>query len=182
MNYLPPIVQILLALMVATAAVYDIRYRRIPNRLVLGWLLLGIGLNIFLYETPGLRSAGLGMGLALLIYFPLYLVRAMGAGDAKLMAAIGAIVGPGNWLGIFFISAFLGGAVAVGRLLGAGRLRHTVLNAVFILKQLTCFRAPYAEREELDVNNPKAITLPHGAVVAGGALAFLAAAAIWAPR
>ena len=38
------------------------------------------------------------------------------------------------------------------------------------------------KKEELDVRSPKAVTLPHGVMIALGSLAFLAAAAIWAPR
>ena len=74
--------------MVAIAAVYDIRFRRIPNWLVLTGLVLGLGLNTFLFRWPGARASLLGIGLAFLIYFPLYLLRGMGAGDVKLMAAI----------------------------------------------------------------------------------------------
>ena len=182
MTYLPPVVQVLLALLVVTAAVYDLRFRRIPNWLVLCGLFLGFALNVLLYELSGLRLSGLGMGLALLVYFPLYLVRAMGAGDVKLMAAVGAIVGPWNWLGIFFISALLGGVIAVVRLLGRGRWLKTLSNIAYMLKELAYLRPPYLKEEELDVNSPKAVTLPHGSVVAVGALGFLIAAAIWAPR
>ncbi len=91
MTYLRPIVQVLLLLLVIPAALYDSRQRRVPNWLALAGLLLGIGLNSFLYESTGLLTSLKGLGVAFLIYFPLYLLRAMGAGDVKLMAAIGAI-------------------------------------------------------------------------------------------
>jgi hypothetical protein len=51
-----------------------------------------------------------------------------------------------------------------------------------MLKEMVFLRAPYMKREELDVNSPKAVTLPHGAMIAMGSLAYIAAAAIWAPR
>src|ERR1700693_5394870 len=132
----PPVIfQIVLVLLVAIAAVYDIRFRRIPNWLVLTGLGLGVGLNTFLFEWRGARSSLLGIGLAFLIYFPLYLLRGMGAGDVKLMAAIGAIVGAANWLGIFIITALLGGVVAMILLLARGRLRPAVLNIGFLLQR-----------------------------------------------
>ena len=110
MTYVPPIVQLLVALLVIPAAMFDFRSRRIPNWLTLTGLVLGIGLNSFLYETSGLLMALKGMGLALLIYFPLWLVRGMGAGDVKLMAMIGAIVGPANWLGVLLLTSAFGAA------------------------------------------------------------------------
>ncbi len=182
MSYLPPVMQVLLAALVVTAAAYDLRYRRIPNWLVLSGLFPGLALNLLLYGLAGLRISGAGLGLALLIYFPLYLVRAMGAGDAKLMAAIGAIVGPWNWLGIFVASALLGGLMAVILLLRRGRLGQTLINVAFIFKELASLRPPYLKHEALDVKSKAAVTMPHGAAVAAGALGFLAAAAIWAPR
>jgi prepilin peptidase CpaA len=176
-------------LVVGVAAWYDARYRRIPNWLVLTGLVLGLGLNAFLCNWSGClgrpgtgaRSSLLGIGLAFLIYFPLYLLRGMGAGDVKLMAAIGSIVGAANWFGIFVITALLGGVVAVFLLLSRGRLRNSLWNIGFLIQRLTSFKAPYA-REELDISSPKAIKLPHGVVIAGGSMLFLAAAWIWAPR
>ncbi len=182
MSYLPPIFQILLALIVVVAAAYDFRFRRIPNWLTLLGVILGWGLNIFLFEMIGLRTAAFGLGLAFLIYFPLYLLRGMGAGDVKLMGAVGSIVGPANWFGIFILTSILGGVVALILLLFKGRLFRTLSNVGYMLKEILFLRAPYMKKEELDVRSPKAVTLPHGVMIALGSLAFLAAAAIWAPR
>jgi prepilin peptidase CpaA len=182
MSYLPPILQILLALIVLIAAVYDIRFRRIPNWLTLLGVVLGFGLNLFLFEASGLRLAAFGLGLAFLIYFPLYLLRGMGAGDVKLMGAIGSIVGPWNWFGIFILTNIFGGLAAVTLLLFKGRLLKTFANVGYMLKEMLFLRAPYMKKEELDVKNPKALTLPHGVMIAVGSIAYLVAAAIWAPR
>jgi hypothetical protein len=51
-----------------------------------------------------------------------------------------------------------------------------------MLKEMVMLRAPYMKREELDVKSPKAVTLPHGVVIALGSLTYLAAALIWAPK
>src|SRR5215831_17994976 len=102
---------VLLSLVVA-AGVYDILYRRIPNWLVASGLAVGIALNLFLFGWTGLKSSLLGIGLAMAVYFPLYLLRGMGAGDVKLMMAVGAIVGPGTWFGILIFTGILGGVVA----------------------------------------------------------------------
>jgi prepilin peptidase CpaA len=170
-----------LVILVLVAAVYDARFRRIPNWLVLGGLVLGLGFNALLFEWRGLRYSLLGLGLGLLIYFPLYLLRGMGAGDVKLMAAIGSIVGAANWFGIFVVTALIGGVVAIILLLMRARLRDSLWNVGFLLKRLGTLQLPYA-REELDISSPKSIKLPHGLVIACGSLLFIIGAWTWAPR
>jgi hypothetical protein len=51
-----------------------------------------------------------------------------------------------------------------------------------MFSELIHFRPPYLQKEELDVKSPKAATMPHGVAIAIGCGAFLAAAAIWAPK
>jgi hypothetical protein len=60
-----------------------------------------------------------------------------------------------------------------------GRALTTLANVGFILKELVRFRAPHLKREDLDVANPDALRLPHGAVIALGAIGFVSAAKIW---
>jgi prepilin peptidase CpaA len=181
MYNLPPILQFLVAAVALVAGVYDIRYRRIPNWLVLPALLLGFLLNGFLYLGEGLLRSALGMGLAMLIYFPLYLLRGMGAGDVKLMAALGALVGPANWLFIFVVSALLGGVLAVILTLATGRFRQTLRNLGFMLWEMAHLRPPHLRSEELDIKSPKAVKLPHGAVIALGSIAYLGTGALLGP-
>lgn len=171
--------QWLLLGLVVLAGVYDIMCRRIPNWLVLASLTVGIALNLFLFGWPGLRSSLLGIGLALVVYVPLYLLRGMGAGDVKLMMAVGAIVGPGAWFAILIFTAILGGVVALALLLLRGRLIHTLYNIGFLLSRMMRFQAPYVN-PELDVRSGQGIRLPHGAVIALGTVAFIAAGKLFA--
>lgn len=163
-----------LALLVAIAAFCDLRTRRIPNWLTLSGLLIGIGINSFLFEWKGLRMSLLGMLAGFGAYFVLYLLRAMGAGDVKLMAAVGALVGPGNWFAIFLITAFLGGVTGLLALLWRKRIRQGLSNVAFIVSELMRFRPAHLSREELDVRSPNAMKMPHGAVIAAGCAVFLA--------
>lgn len=176
---LPLVLRAVLVVIVVTAAIFDLRYRKIPNWLVLVGLVLGFGLNTFLFEVAGLAASAKGMGLALLIYFPLYLLRAMGAGDAKLMAAVGSIVGWGNWLAIFVATAVIGGVLGVIVLLFAGRIRKTFWNMGWILNEILHFRAPYHSSQELDVRSAQGMRMPHGVAIALGSIAFLVARAVW---
>ena len=164
---------IILSLLVLTAAVYDIRSRRIPNWLCLTGFVAGVGINLFLDGATGLRSSLLGCGFAAFLYVPLFAIRAMGAGDAKLMMAIGAIVGPLNWFIIFILTSILGAVCGVLRLVIGGGLRTALWNLTFIVSQLMRFRAPYIARAELDVRHHKAVTMPHGAAIAMGSIVFV---------
>jgi prepilin peptidase CpaA len=180
---LPPLaIRVLLIAMVLMAAFFDFRAHRIPNWLTLPGLLFGIALNGFLFEAAGLWYSLKGMGLAFAVYFILYLLRGMGAGDVKLMAAVGAAVGWMNWLGILFLTAMIGGVAALALAASKGRMRKTFQNMGLMLLSLRQGRAPYRDNPELDVQSEKALRLPHAVVIAGGALAFVLAALIWAPR
>lgn len=170
---MPLAIEVVLIALVLTGAFYDLRWRRIPNWLTLACLILGLGLNAFLFEWSGLRQAGLGLGLAFLIYFPLYLLRGMGAGDVKLMMAVGSLVGWRAWLAIFILTGITGGIIAVAVLLSRGRLRHTLWNIWYLLHGLLHLQTPYAN-EELDVRSGKGLRLPHAVSIAVGVGIFLA--------
>ncbi|MDP9055379.1 MAG: prepilin peptidase [Acidobacteriota bacterium] len=165
--------QILLGILVAIAAVFDIRFRRIPNWLVLAGIIAGLAWNSSVAGWSGLGRGAAGLGLGFILYFPLYLIRARGAGDVKLLAAVGAVTGPGNCLWIFLLTAVLGGLIALVMLMFRGRVRKTFFNVGWIIQDLLHFRAPYRSSDELDVTTTKGLRLPHGAMIAVGAVAFI---------
>src|SRR5450432_1473927 len=128
-----PALQVLLAAVVTLAAIYDLRTRRIPNPLVLAAAAAGFAIQLFLFGLAGLRAAGLGLGLGFVLYFPLWLLHARGAGDVKLLAAAGAFLGPGNTLVLFILTALLGGVLALAIVLVKGRAQQTATNIAAIL-------------------------------------------------
>jgi len=81
-----------LALVLSLAVVYDLRERRIPNALAVGGLIAALVLRLVTdpaLATQGLQGAGLGMAVAI----PLFAIGALGAGDGKLLIAVGAFLG-----------------------------------------------------------------------------------------
>jgi prepilin peptidase CpaA len=170
---MPIFLKIILIGVVLVAGAYDARYRKIPNWLSLSGLILGLGINTLLSGWGGLGAAALGFGLAMLIYTPIYLVRGMGAGDVKLMAAIGAIVGPHDWLGIFIATALVGGIVSLTAVVIKKRTHQTLLNLATILSELLQFRRPAKADSRLDVRNSNALRMPHALSIAAGCIAFL---------
>jgi prepilin peptidase CpaA len=173
MTCLAPALQGALGLLVITAGGFDLKCRRVPNWLVLTGLVLGFGLNGSLHGTAGLVLALKGMGLGLLVYLPLYALRAMGAGDAKLMAAVGSMAGPANWLAIFTITSVLGGVAALVLLAWKRRLGRAFRNLWLILSSAAHRLPPFRVSPELDVRAGVGLRMPHAAVITAGTLIFL---------
>ncbi len=168
------ILKLALISLVLTGGWIDLRVRRLPNWLSLSGLILGLGLNTLVSHAQGFQLSLEGLGLALLIYIPLYLVRAMGAGDVKFMAAIGSIAGPGNWLDVFLTTAILGGLASLGLVTIRNRLHLTITNVSTIAYELAHGRLPFRRDPSLDVHDKKALGLPHGTVIAISVCIFLA--------
>jgi prepilin peptidase CpaA len=171
----PPGILALLIALVLIATVYDVRFRRIPNWLTVTGVLAGLGMNTFLYQGwPGLRLSLAGLAVGFGVYFALFALRAMGGGDVKLMAAVGAMVGLPDWFGIFMVTAIIGGFAGLALVALRGRVKKTMWNVGFILSEMKSGRPAYLAKEELDVRSPKSVGLPHGAVIAAGTIVFLA--------
>jgi prepilin peptidase CpaA len=182
LTYPPVVFQVLLVTLVGTAAIFDVRTQRVPNWLTLAGVVLGLALNTFLFELPGLWFSLRGLGIAMLIYFPLYLLRGMGAGDVKLMAAIGAMLGAGNWLAVLVATSVF--AAVIGLIVASrkGRISQTFFNLELIVASVKHGQAPYEANPALDVRSERAIRSPHAVSIALGSVVFLIAAHIWAPR
>jgi prepilin peptidase CpaA len=91
-----------------TAAVLDLRTRRIPNVLTISAAVAGIVLNLWRAGAPGGMSSGAGLLIGLAAFLPFYLAGGFGAGDVKAMAAIGAFLGPKGTLLAAACSLMLG--------------------------------------------------------------------------
>jgi prepilin peptidase CpaA len=98
-------------IVVGVATFTDLRSRRIPNWLVLPFLPLGIVVQGVLHRMHGVEQSLEGAGLAVLIFGILYLKFGMGAGDVKLSVAIGAWIGPSQFLVAAVLTALAGGLV-----------------------------------------------------------------------
>lgn len=108
------------------AAVVDIRTRRIPNELTAA--MAGVGVGLAASGVGGLTVwgsiAGFALGLALMT--PGHVFGATGAGDVKLMAAVGALVGPATVVSAFLFTAIAGGILAVAVAARRRRLASTI--------------------------------------------------------
>jgi len=161
-------IEFVLVCLVAQAGVTDLAVRKIPNVLVLTGFVLALVLQLLhgAHWSPVLPwMAGALAGFFL--FLPLYLLGGMAAGDVKLMAMVGAFVGPLAALQIGLLVLLIGGLMALAMLAYSGRWRDGWRNL------LTLCRPPVMRM--LGVPLPPE-PLPHGASV--GALPYGLAIAV----
>lgn len=173
---------ILLALLSA-AAWFDVRLHRIPNKLVFGGALLALLLHLVLPQGAGFVStmpgglglldalAGLGIGLG--VFFPLYCLHVMGAGDVKLMAMVGAYLGSEQIWGALFGVALAGGLLAIVIALRRGVFLRMLRNI-----QSGCYgslsESMMGGLPTIEFGTQSAAKLPYGVAIALGTLGYLA--------
>ena len=98
---------------VLIATVVDLRTRRVPNVLTAAMAVVGLGLAAAGVSGISLGTAMLGLLLGLALMLPGHAIGATGAGDVKLMAAVGALMGPSLTFKAFLFTALAGGVLAV---------------------------------------------------------------------
>jgi prepilin peptidase CpaA len=116
----------------ATACWTDLRTRRIPNVLTFGAAGLGLAFHLF-FSGSGPLTALAGWLTGVLIFSPLFLLRGMGAGDLKLLGALGAWLGPLMAVRIGLWSALAGGVLAIVVALAHGYAGQALRNVWLLL-------------------------------------------------
>jgi len=119
---------LMLSFLLGGALIYDLAARRIPNWLILIGLIGGLGINLYDAGVSSLGHSLLGAAAGLAIMLPLYLLRAMGAGDTKLMAAVGAFLGPLQVAGAALLTFVAGGVLSLAAALCTGSLARVLGN------------------------------------------------------
>jgi len=109
-----------------TSAALDLQTRRVPNWLTLGITALGISLAAAHWTDRSIAAALGGFAVGLLVMLPGHIVGATGAGDVKLFAAVGTLLGPAGIAAAFVYTAIFGGALALAVAVLRGRLHHTL--------------------------------------------------------
>jgi len=149
----------------SVAVATDLWWRRIPNALTLATAALGIALAA-LGQSGLTPASALGGCLAgLLLMLPGHLVGGTGAGDVKLMAALGCVLGPQRILAAFLYSAVAGGIVALFIATRRRRLARTIRTASRLVLQPGVTRKA-VEAEEAGNRFPYGPAIAAGSVLA----------------
>lgn len=163
------ILSLLVMILVVSAAVTDFLWQKIPNVLTFPSMMVGILGHTILngWEGLGFSLSGFGVGLILLLGF--YVMGGMAAGDVKLMAAVGAFVGPVNVFLVFLMTAILGGFYSIGMMIHGfgfrGMLAHVgmMFKTIFLTGKI---------KLAFEGNRESEVKLRYGLVIALGTLTF----------
>ncbi len=156
-----------LGALLAVCTYTDARFGKVRNVATMPALALGLAINGLFGGWAGLASSAQGIALALGLFLVVSILgRVMGAGDAKLLMAVGALVGPVVLIWAVVYGALAGGAIALILALAKGRLKREVVGLVMSLAgRLTgTAKLDYSQSDSLRI--PYAIPLAVGAVMA----------------
>ena len=166
------------------AAGSDVRSRRLPNWLTLGGAGAGLFAQAVLRGGPGALDSALGWLLGVALLFIPFALRGMGAGDVKLLGAVGATRGASFVFVAFLFTAFVGGALSLLAMARAGTLLPALrgLGGSLYFGAVALFR--YRMPPTLSLSLPGRTTvgesagaiarLPYGVAIAAGTLLALA--------
>ncbi len=149
---------------------YDVRYRRIPNAFVLAALAAGLAMNAIFGGLAGLAASLGGCALAFILMFLLHIFGAMGAGDVKLFAAIGAVTGAQLVVPTFLVVALTGGLLAVVSIIRAG----TVMTTLHRVLQIFVGMLPGWQMPKFAVPADRSHTIPYGVAITLGSIISIA--------
>lgn len=147
-------------------AYYDVRYRRIPNPFVVATLVSGFAINAISGGIAGVWASFVGCALGFGLMFMLHIFGAMGAGDVKLFAAIGAVTGAHLVLPTFLVVILTGGLLAIISVIRAGALVTTMHRVLQILVGLL----PGWEMPRFAVPADRKHTIPYGVAITIGSI------------
>ena len=155
-------------------AVIDGIQLRVPNWLTLPMIVAGwiYSTAMFGWEGLGWSLVGTAVGLALLL--PAYAIGGMGAGDVKMLAAVGAWVYGWNTFYAFCASAVIGALLAVGMVLVRGAVSKHYQQFKLILMEILTIRDPEKLAEIAAERKPRMMLLPYGIPIAMGTIAYFA--------
>lgn len=155
-------------IVLAVATFTDLRSRRIPNWLVLPFLVAGIGVSGWLHGWHGIGQSLAGLGLGALLFGVLAWMGGMGMGDVKLCAAIGAWIGPHQLLLALVLTGIVGGVMALGWAVAGGFLGELFKGTGDLI--FGWRKRGMRANPELTLSNPRARKMPYAPAIAIGTL------------
>jgi len=160
------------AAVLGVASGIDLRTRRVPNWLAVPFLVAGVVVQSIVGKLPGVGRSLAGVALACALFGIPWLIGAMGMGDLKLAAGVGAWIGPSQFLTASVFTALAGGVLAVGWAWWHGSLSASLDSAGDLLAPWRPFPPESAGKVR---EKTAATAIPYAPAIAiGTLLSFLA--------
>jgi len=174
-----------LLVLILASGFCDLKQRKIPNKITFTGILIGIIFNLTTAGWTGLLQAIIGLFAGLAIFFLPFAMGGMGAGDVKLMGAIGALMGWQFSVMTAVYSALVGAVMVLGFLMFKGTLRDTLKRMIYSLitillnfaNRLGYNEYAYRAQQKFQKNGHiyQKVYIPYGVAIAGGAILVLVA-------
>lgn len=163
-----------IAVVAITCIITDYRYQRIPNAITYPSMLIGFITHFSISGSAGLYTSLLGLLFGVSLLLIPYLMGGLGAGDVKMLGALGAFVGPKGVLVILLYAAIVGGLYAIYLLIRDRDYRKQFLNKHFsMIKMFFLTRQFFPDELSIVNDGPK---LCYGIAIAIGAYVYISEA------
>lgn len=151
----------------------DYKARKVPNWLNAALALAGFAVQFHFYGTSGLAAGGWGLLVGFGVLIVPWAMHGMGAGDVKLMMAIGVWFGPMMTAVSFCVGAVIGGVVAAIMILSTGRLWQAMSNLQTIMIKVSSPKTAFSEYGGAKTFGNTSQLLPYGVPLTAGSLIVL---------
>lgn len=159
-------------LFVTACVVSDVRTLRIPNAFTGPAMIAGVALNASYAGWGGVQASLTGFALATVLLFGPFALGGVGAGDVKMMSAVGALLGPRLVFESLVIGIALGGVFAVVHLVRIARLREKLSSLGQMIGNAVLMQS--LEPLQVSATAPHAVVLPYSLPLALGTLGVMA--------
>jgi prepilin peptidase CpaA len=165
------------------AAIFDLRSKRIPNALTIPLLVAGLVWATWIGGLSGLGNAAAACFLLALPYVFLFLFAKGGAGDAKLMGAIGAWLGLRQGILVLLCVAVAAIVISLASALVKKRLKIVIINVIVSVYDLILSLAGYRKirntTNRMEDKQAYDLTIPYAVAVFAGVCVAAVIVLIW---
>lgn len=161
-----------LSIVLVLACWFDLKQRRIPNKLIVSGWCLALITTALDGGIPEMGNALAGASVGLLILLPFFAFRLIGAGDVKLMSVVGSFTGVAALMPISIYTFVMGGVLGVTSLVAARSGKRALTN-LRLVALATSARMTGAQFSTSDLGLQTALRLPYAIAIAGGVIGWI---------
>jgi prepilin peptidase CpaA len=158
----------LLVVVLVVASWTDVTARRIPNWLTVSAIVAGLTVRAWIGLVP-LGSGALGLAVACLLALPFFATGVLGGGDAKLLMAVGAFMGPVDIAWASLVIAVVGGLIALIEAARRGILVPTLASCGLLIVSWVTLGRRGRVPARMMVGGER-LAVPYGVAIAAGSL------------